>query len=157
MRRSYHRVRRRSDRAHATLFASVTRFALQQLLHDDRVHPLAVELPLLAVGPDRAEAELLVEGHAAGVEGEGGEYELVEAVLAAELDQLLEQHATGARAASAALDVHGDVGDEAIGLASVEDVEARPAGDLAVVILRDHQGLSGNPVGQPLQGLAGGR
>src|SRR5215468_8979583 len=46
---------------------------------------------------------------------------------AAEPGQLLEQHASDAPAAPAALDVHRDVGDEAIGLTRIEHVETRPA------------------------------
>src|SRR5262249_11836770 len=99
----------------------------EQLLHHDRVHPLAVELSLLAVDADRAEAGLRVESHAGSVAGKRRQHELVLAVRAAELGQLLEQHASDALAAPAALDVHGDVRYEAIGLARVEHVEARPA------------------------------
>jgi len=39
----------------------------QEILHDDRIHPLAVELALLEVDPDRAVAGPGVEGHASGV------------------------------------------------------------------------------------------
>ena len=48
-----------------------SRASLEQLLHDQRVDPAAVELTHLAHDPHAAEAHPLVEGHAGLVEGEG--------------------------------------------------------------------------------------
>lgn len=45
--------------------------ALEQLLHDQGVHPAAVELAHLVEDADLGEAQALVERHAGGVEGKG--------------------------------------------------------------------------------------
>jgi len=51
----------------------------------------------------------------------------VKAVLAPELDEAGQQSAPHALPAPGTLDVDGEVGDEAVGLARVEGVEAPPA------------------------------
>src|SRR5882762_783098 len=102
----------------------------QELLHDDRIDPLAVEPTLLAVDPYGAIPKSLVERHAAHVELERRQHELVKSLQAPEVVELLEQHAAGPLAAPRPLDVDGDVGDVAIGVARVEDVQARPGDGL---------------------------
>src|SRR5207302_3913654 len=82
---------------------------------------------LLSVDADGAEAQLLVERPAAGVERKSGQHELVEAVRPGELDQRFEHRAPHAPAAPGPLDVDREVGDEPVGLPRVEDVEAPPA------------------------------
>src|SRR2546428_1660577 len=82
----------------------------QQLLHDDHVHPCAVEPPLLAIHADGGEAEALVQRHPRRVEGECGQHHLVVAELTGKRDQALEKPPAYALAAPAALHVDGEVG-----------------------------------------------
>src|SRR5262249_534923 len=102
---------------------------LQELLHDERVDPLAVEHALLAIDADAREAEPLVEPDAARVGRKGRQHHLMVADLARELDEALEESVPHALATPGTLDVDGEVGHVAVGRARIEDVETAPADD----------------------------
>src|SRR5438132_10864834 len=129
--------------------------ASEELLHDDRVHPAAVDLALLPVHADRAEAGRLVEPEPRRVPGQGGEHQLVIAVPAGELDEPGEELAADALAAPAALDVDREVGDEAVAGPRAERVEAPPGDDLAVLLGHDDR-MAGLAPGEPLPAFLGG-
>jgi len=114
-----------------------------------------VEAALLAIDADLAEAEAAVEGHAGGVEGEGGEDELVVAEAAGLGDEGAQEGAADAAAAGGALDVDGEVGDEAVGGARVEGVEGAPADDLAPAF-GDEDRMAGVAAGEPGAALVRG-
>src|SRR5438094_8139076 len=67
-------------------------------------------------------------------------------------DQLLEQHAPDATAAPGPLDIDREVGDEPVGLAGIEDIEAPPTDDLTVRLRDDHR-VARAAVGEPLAAL----
>src|SRR3954469_3080278 len=77
----------------------------EELLHDDDVDPGAVELPLLAVDADGAEAPPLVETLADGVAVERGQDQLVVAEQPGAALELGEEGAADAGAAPLARDV----------------------------------------------------
>src|SRR5712691_3354537 len=66
---------------------------LEELLHDQHVHPLAVEATLLPIDAHGDEAHALVERDAGLVGGEACEHELVEGDAPAELDETGEENA----------------------------------------------------------------
>src|SRR5262249_54734462 len=97
---------------------------------------VAIEQALLFVDSNRAKAVLVVQRHAAVVGRERGEYQLVKAVLAAQLDEARQQRAAHALAALTPLRVHGKIHHVAVGVARVEDVQTSPADDFGALVLR---------------------
>src|SRR5438046_405202 len=69
---------------------------LEEPLHEQDIDPATIQEPLLAVDADLAKTEPPIERDARGIRGETREHQLVEAELAAELDETLEQHRAGA-------------------------------------------------------------
>src|SRR5215813_5461649 len=128
---------------------------LQQLLHDDRVDPAAIQHALLLVDSHGAKAVLGVERHAAVVGRERGEHQLVKATVAAQLDEARQERAADALAAMTPLCVDGKIRHVAIGVARVEDVQTPPADDFLALVLGYDDGvaraLAGHP-GAPLVG-----
>src|SRR5262245_32433606 len=84
--------------------------SLENLLHDERVHPAAVQASLLPVDSDLAEARAPVRAHARRIPREGREDELVVAELARPTDERLQEAAPHAAAAPVPLDVEREVG-----------------------------------------------
>src|SRR5438094_6254486 len=57
-------------------------------------------------------------------------------------DQLLEQHAPDATAAPGPLDIDREVGDEPVGLAGIEDIEAPPTDRKSTRLNSSHRTIS---------------
>src|SRR2546427_452993 len=127
----------------------------EELLHDDRVRPAAVDLALLPVHADRAEAERLIEPEPRRVPRQGGEGHLVVTVVAGQGDQPGHELVADPLAAPAALDVNREVGDEAVAGPRAERVETGPADDLAVLLGHDHR-VARVAAGQPPPAFLGG-
>src|SRR5438093_13071698 len=94
---------------------------------------------LLAVDRDRTKTEVTVKGDARRIRRESRQHQLVEADLAAKLDQAVEQRAAGALRACGTRDVHGDVRDVPMRIARVEDIETRPPDHHTVSLHNEHR------------------
>lgn len=102
------------------------------------VEHLSKLLPDLAQATRLEESALGVEAQARLVAvGDAGEY-LFQAGLPASGEDRVEQRAAMAAAASALVDVHGDLGGAGVGAAVRVRGEGRPADDLAALLGDDH-------------------
>src|SRR5690349_20711104 len=103
-------------------------------LDDDDVEPFAVELTVLFVGADLAEAAAATEREARGVEGKDPRHELPVAALAGGVDQRGEQQAADAAAARGSMEIDGELGDAGVARTRPVFAQTCPAHHRAVIV-----------------------
>src|SRR5215813_2904122 len=103
----------------------------QQLLHDDRIHPVSIQEPHLFVNTHRGKSLPCIEAHASRISRESREDDFMIAELAGQWDEWCQQTCAQPLATPGSRQIDGQVSDVLVGRPDVKRVERGPPGNTA--------------------------